>query len=49
MARLLNLLRASKERFLLFCDDLSFSHDDQHYKSLKAVLDGGEGSRDGAL
>jgi uncharacterized protein len=28
-------------RFLLFCDDLSFSHDDQHYKSLKAVLDGG--------
>jgi uncharacterized protein len=28
-------------QFLLFCDDLSFSHDDQHYKSLKAVLDGG--------
>jgi hypothetical protein len=26
---------------VLFCDDLSFSHDDQHYKSLKAVLDGG--------
>jgi predicted AAA+ superfamily ATPase len=25
----------------LFCDDLSFGHDDQHYKSLKAVLDGG--------
>jgi hypothetical protein len=25
----------------LFCDDLSFSHDDAHYKSLKAVLDGG--------
>lgn len=41
VARLLNLLRASEERFLLFCDDLSFSHDDQHYKSLKAVLDGG--------
>ncbi|SMP30453.1 ATP-binding protein [Shimia sagamensis] len=41
VARLLNLLRASNERFLLFCDDLSFSHDDQHYKSLKAVLDGG--------
>ena len=41
VARLLNLLRASDERFLLFCDDLSFSHDDQHYKSLKAVLDGG--------
>jgi predicted AAA+ superfamily ATPase len=41
VARLLNLLRARPERFVLFCDDLSFSHDDQHYKSLKAVLDGG--------
>ncbi|KMK66929.1 ATP-binding protein [Puniceibacterium sp. IMCC21224] len=41
VARLLNLLRASSERFVLFCDDLSFSNDDQHYKSLKAVLDGG--------
>ncbi len=41
VARLLNLLRGQSHRFLLFCDDLSFSHDDQHYKSLKAVLDGG--------
>ncbi|MEN8889180.1 MAG: ATP-binding protein [Celeribacter marinus] len=41
VGRLLNLLRGSEHRFLLFCDDLSFSHDDQHYKSLKAVLDGG--------
>ena len=41
VGRLLNILRGSSERFLLFCDDLSFSHDDQHYKSLKAVLDGG--------
>lgn len=41
VARLLNHLRAADHRFLLFCDDLSFSHDDQHYKSLKAVLDGG--------
>ncbi|MEO0772450.1 MAG: ATP-binding protein [Pseudomonadota bacterium] len=41
VGRLLNLLRATEERFILFCDDLSFSHDDQHYKSLKAVLDGG--------
>lgn len=39
--RLLSHLRAAPFRFLLFCDDLSFSHDDQHYKSLKAVLDGG--------
>ena len=41
VSRLLNLLRGSRHRFVLFCDDLSFSHDDQHYKSLKAVLDGG--------
>lgn len=41
VARLLGHLRGSAHRFILFCDDLSFSHDDQHYKSLKAVLDGG--------
>ena len=40
--RLLSHLRhAPDQRFVLFCDDLSFSHDDTHYKSLKAVLDGG--------
>ncbi|SLN44371.1 hypothetical protein PSA7680_02246 [Pseudoruegeria aquimaris] len=41
IGRLLNILREADARFILFCDDLSFSHDDQHYKSLKAVLDGG--------
>jgi hypothetical protein len=41
LPRLLAHLRAAPVRILLFCDDLSFSHDDQHYKSLKAVLDGG--------
>ncbi|SNS81624.1 ATP-binding protein [Tropicimonas sediminicola] len=42
LTRLLAILRTARQhRFLLFCDDLSFSHDDQHYKSLKAVLDGG--------
>ena len=41
VGRLLNHLRGADARFLLYCDDLSFSHDDQHYKSLKAVLDGG--------
>ncbi|MCC6008597.1 MAG: ATP-binding protein [Rhodobacteraceae bacterium] len=42
IGRLLGLLRdAPDRRFLLFCDDLSFSHDDSHYKTLKAVLDGG--------
>jgi hypothetical protein len=41
IGRLLTLLRAAPVRVILFCDDLSFSHDDHHYKSLKAVLDGG--------
>ncbi|WP_299953196.1 ATP-binding protein [uncultured Roseobacter sp.] len=41
VGRLLNLLRGAPYRFILFCDDLSFGHDDAHYKSLKAVLDGG--------
>ena len=42
IGRLLGVLRRARgRRFLLFCDDLSFSHDDQHYKALKAVLDGG--------
>ena len=50
VSRLLNLLRDASHRFVLFCDDLSFSHDDQHYKSLKAVLDGGiEGRPDNVV
>ena len=34
-------LRRSADRFIVFCDDLSFDHDDTSYKSLKAVLEGG--------
>lgn len=41
VGRLLNMLRSASYRFILFCDDLSFGQDDAHYKSLKAVLDGG--------
>ncbi len=41
VGRLLAMLRNVPHRFILFCDDLSFGHDDAHYKSLKAVLDGG--------
>lgn len=41
IGRLLGLLRGAPCRFILFCDDLSFEKDDAHYKSLKAVLDGG--------
>ena len=32
---------ASGQRFVLFCDDLSFDGEDAAYKSLKAVLEGG--------
>ncbi len=50
IGRLLGYLRGQSERIILFCDDLSFSHDDEHYKSLKAVLDGGvEGRPDNVI
>ncbi|MBL4810798.1 MAG: ATP-binding protein [Rhodobacteraceae bacterium] len=50
IGRCLALLRQSDQRFVLFCDDLSFSEDDAHYKSLKAVLDGGiEGRPDNVV
>lgn len=46
VGRLLALLgNAPDKRFVLFADDLSFSHDDTQYKSLKAVLDGGLAGR----
>ncbi|MEL7429293.1 MAG: ATP-binding protein [Pseudomonadota bacterium] len=38
---LLQILRQHPVRVILFCDDLSFDHDDTSYKSLKAALDGG--------
>lgn len=47
---LLSLLREREERFLIFCDDLSFDNDDTSYKSLKAALEGGlEGRPDNVL
>ena len=51
LPRLLGLLqRSNLRRFLLFCDDLSFDADDQSYKSLKGVLEGGiEGRPDNVL
>ncbi len=41
LPRCLAHLRGSRHRFIAFCDDLSFDHDDTSYKSLKAVLEGG--------
>jgi uncharacterized protein len=38
---LLQVLRGSDRRFILFCDDLSFDGEDTSFKSLKALLEGG--------
>jgi uncharacterized protein len=38
---LMSVVRADPHRFIVFCDDLSFDHNDTSYKSLKAVLEGG--------
>ena len=47
---LLSLIRVEEYRFVLFCDDLSFDHDDTSYKALKAALDGGvEGRPENAI
>jgi predicted AAA+ superfamily ATPase len=41
LPKCLSYMKAAPYRFIVFCDDLSFDHDDASYKSLKAVLDGG--------
>ena len=47
---LLTMMRDTDHRFILFCDDLSFDHDDTSYKALKAALDGGvEGRPDNVV
>ena len=50
LPRCLSVMRESDDRFIVFCDDLSFDDDDTSYKSLKAVLDGGiEGRPDNVV
>lgn len=47
---LMGMLRDLPERFILFCDDLSFDNDNTTYKSLKAALEGGlEGRADNVV
>ena len=41
LPKLMGQLKSAPWRFILFCDDLSFDHDDTSYKSLKAALEGG--------
>jgi uncharacterized protein len=38
---LMALLRHTRNRFIVFCDDLSFDAEDTSYKSLKTMLEGG--------
>jgi predicted AAA+ superfamily ATPase len=40
LADIVDAVDGRQERFLLFCDDLSFEADDAGYKALKAVLEG---------
>ncbi|ODT31152.1 MAG: AAA family ATPase [Kaistia sp. SCN 65-12] len=47
LPKLMGILKASPYRIILFCDDLSFDHDDTSYKSLKAALEGGVEGRPG--
>lgn len=41
LPRLMASVSQAAQRFILFCDDLSFDQDDTSYKSLKAALEGG--------
>ena len=50
LPKLMAVVRDADCRFILFCDDLSFDHDDTSYKSLKAALEGGvEGRPDNVV
>jgi len=40
LPEIIELVSARSERFLLFCDDLSFNDEEPGYQALKAVLDG---------
>lgn len=47
---LMEILKVAPAPVIVFCDDLSFDHDDTSYKSLKAALDGGvEGRPDNVI
>ena len=40
LAHIVGLVQGRAERFILYCDDLSFNADEPGYQSLKAALDG---------
>jgi uncharacterized protein len=41
LPELMGLLRPARQRFIVFCDDLSFEAEDTSYKALKTMLEGG--------
>ena len=41
LPELMSQLNNFKHRFIIFCDDLSFDNNENNYKSLKTILDGG--------
>jgi uncharacterized protein len=50
LPELMGLLRSARQRFIVFCDDLSFDAEDTSYKSLKTMLEGGiEGRPDNVI
>jgi uncharacterized protein len=50
LPELMAILRPARQRFIVFCDDLSFDADDTSYKSLKTMLEGGiEGRPDNVI
>jgi predicted AAA+ superfamily ATPase len=50
LPELMGFLRNAVQRFIVFCDDLSFDADDTSYKSLKTMLEGGiEGRPDNVI
>jgi predicted AAA+ superfamily ATPase len=50
LPELMGLLRHARQRFIVFCDDLSFEAEDTTYKALKTMLEGGiEGRPDNVI
>jgi uncharacterized protein len=50
LPELMAMVRSAPQRFIVFCDDLSFDAEDTSYKSLKTMLEGGiEGRPDNVI
>jgi predicted AAA+ superfamily ATPase len=44
-----NLIRMRPEKFIIFCDDLTFEEEESSYRQLKAVLEGGLETKPGNM